>query len=281
MKQLWQLLLMLVLLLLMPLSYGWNSLGHMVIAQIAYDNLTLHAKQQVNKLTHIVGKYYPYANTFVRSAAWADWIKSDVASYSHWHYVDIPWETGIKPKTHCLPKENIIWATEQSLAVVKNKKANPLQRSLFLRFYIHFVGDLHQPLHTIQHYSAQYPEGDRGGNKVAIRGHQAHNLHALWDSGLGLLHYNRRQGSISHQAYQLSQQIETKYPQATFADQQQEIDPAKWAKESYQIAVKDVYHIVPDTVPSQAYLQKGQTISERQLALAGYRLAYVLNNIFQ
>jgi hypothetical protein len=263
-------------------SYGWNMVGHMVVANIAYDQLTPTAKRKVNAITKVVGKYYPSSNTFVRSAAWPDWIKSEVSVYNQWHYIDTPWITDKTISPSAVEHENIIWAIQQSEAIVENPKSNPLQKSIYLRFLIHFVGDIHQPLHTIEHYSAKFPKGDRGGNDVPIKSYDANNLHALWDNGMGEFSYHRvKNHSLNQKVKLLSHKIEQQYPKSYFADKYMNQDPQQWANESYRLAIKYSYDIRSGESPSSIYLNQGQIICEQQLALAGYRLGYVLNQIFR
>lgn len=274
-------------------AYAWDNNGHKVIAQIAFDNLTPEAKGQVETLIPIVGQYYSLTN-FVDAAPWADWLKGDsVAAFDTWHYIDQPITQGSCDKcTLPLPtpnSENVVWAIQQATQVLsapnstKYPQESNFEKSWFLLYLEHFVGDIHQPLHTVTMFSdafpnTQYPDGDEGGNLYLISSSIASNLHAFWDQGGGVFSESSMSDS---QIESLAAQIEKAYPESSFGNDATDLDPNDWAKESMQIAQSVAYAIPENTTPTSQYISTAQATAQKQAALAGYRLANILNGIFQ
>ncbi len=110
------------------------------------------------------------------------------------------------------------------------------QRTIALAWLLHLVGDVHQPLHTVQLFSREYPHGDRGGNEVCIRlapGRAALDLHRLWD---GLITSTNNVGRLRNIATELL----SKFSRVGLRELDQK-QPDAWAKKSYEIAVKIAY----------------------------------------
>jgi hypothetical protein len=261
------------------ISLAWNGLGHEVIAQIAYDHLSTPAKHAVNSLNFKYRHLFPRTRLFDQSATWADRIKgNDVHAFDSWHFINLSFspDGSVLPK---IPKENVVWAINQSLATLQSPKASSFEQALFLRFLIHFVGDVHQPLHCVTRVTKRHPTGDQGGNLFVIRSTQAHNLHSLWDRGLGLFAY--RPHLRFSRIQRIAQRIENQYPRSYFGRKITITDPAVWARESFVLAKNVAYHLPENTVPSRAYVKAGRAVVEQRVALAGYRLAYLLNQVYR
>lgn len=267
-----------VCLLLLPvISFAWNATGHQLIAQIAYWHLKPAVKMQVNQLIAVLNDDYPKAN-FVRASVWADQIKNDnIQAYNQWHYINNYFSDDNSP----LPKAsgtNAVWAVNQAIKVLQSPQSKLLEKAFFLRFLIHIVGDLHQPLHAASRVSKEYPLGDQGGNLYPIDYPPYNNLHGLWDNGVGFF----REGYVSHrsrgkQIKRLANRIERDYPPSYFSEKAQDLNPQSWAAESFALARNSAYQTPQNEKPKTAYLQRGQQISEQQIALAAYRLAHLLN----
>ena len=274
-------------------AYAWNSNGHNVIAQIAYDNLRPETLAQVEMLIPIVGQYYNLTQ-FVDAAPWADWLKSDnVTAFNSWHYIDQPITQGHCSKcTWPLPAPNpanIVWAIQQAQQVLTTPSSTQFpqqhtyEKSWFLLYLEHFVGDIHQPLHTVTLYSntfpdnAAYPSGDQGGNLYVIQSSIGNNLHTYWDQGAGIF---SGPSMSDAQIQSLAIQIEKKYPMAYFGKKTMDLDPNDWATESRQLAEDVAYTLPENTRPTIKYKTMAQKTATQQAALAGYRLAILLNQIF-
>lgn len=242
--------------------YAWNTYGHRLIAQIAYDNLTPKAKSLCNKYNHALDAEYP-SISFINAASWLDYLKAkDIHDYDDLHYISIPFiDDGIKP-----PTPNVVTAIEDSTKVLHNTNSSDFEKGMALRIILHTVGDVHQPMHTVSLKNKHYPLGDKGGNLVVLKkNHIANNLHAYWDRGAGYLIGKSSLYKVKKKARSLQQ----KFPCYEVVD---DTTPAQWAKESHLIAVNQAY-----TKINKQYERKAIEISKIQIIKAGCRLAHLLN----
>ena len=255
---------------------AWNPLGHMVVADIAYDRLTPAAKKKVDELISYFHKEYPDANAFVDIAPWADAIRSQkIETFTHWHYSDNSFSTDGTPIKNLKDSDNAVWALTNIESVMKNKEANNFERARFLAFLTHIVADLHQPLHTVSRISHAHPDGDRGGNDyfVYYKNKRA-NMHHIWDIGVSLFDTNPSQ----EKALQLEKEITARYPESYFGKEKiNNTNYAAWADDGAELAKKYVYSAVEEEELDANYINNGSEISKQQIALAGYRLAAMLN----
>lgn len=283
-------------------TYSWNYTGHVVIAQIAYNNLNPDKKNKADQLAKIImnelpeeqkeklNRYYPNASDFAKLAmmpdVWRKWklatlfnkfnanIPLNLILYSNqntasWHFVDACYPKNL----YCMPYErkNAIWAINKIESDLASKN-NEQTEALLMVLLEHYIGDIHQPLHTITNIATN-PLGDRGGNDFCIKinknGRCTKNLHSLWDSGVG---YLKPRENIQEVAYDIQQN----YPINKIPNQK-ENNSQRWANESYQYA-PFIYRLEKNTGPSKDYYMNGQNIAKSQIALAGYRLARALND---
>lgn len=261
--------------------YAWNMTGHTIIAQIAFDHLTDKAKQQINYLLGAESDDQR-SNKILSASIWPDLIKKDdVHAFDHWHFIDIPFSVDQTPLPS-IAKENVVWAINQSILVVASPRASHYEKKLFLRFLIHFVGDITQPLHCATRVSKQYPKGDAGGVLFPIMSMQWPSLHSFWDAGAG--YFSQQIGNDHHlrfwQIRLLADAIQKKYPETYFGSQLSDMNPAAWAQQSFTIAKTFAYDTTPGAMLSPTYIAHAQQLSQQQIALAGYRLANLLNLIF-
>jgi hypothetical protein len=252
----------------------------MVIANIAYQNLTPDVKEKVDALTTSFKSEYPGTAGFIQIAVWPDQIRGQkIELFTHWHYSDNAFSADNTPVKNLMDTDNAVWAIKNLEPIVQNKKANPYERARFLAFLVHIVGDLHQPLHGVSRISSQYPDGDRGGNlfhlQYSSQGKSVKNLHSLWDGGVGLFFASDTPESIS----QLSNTIMAHYPKQFFAAQVNDLNPEDWANDDLQIAKTIVYNTAENQYPNTNYIETGRRTAEQRAALAGYRLAALLNQL--
>jgi hypothetical protein len=251
-------------------AYSWNAMGHQLVAQIAYDNLTPKVKRECNKYNQALNKVYPIGS-FVRAATWLDTFRPrEVHWFDTMHYIDIPFSNDNTP----LPVSSDInaqWAINQAIAVLHSKKSNDADKGLSLRILIHTVGDIHQPLHTATLVTQNLPKGDLGGNLFPLGANPiATNLHMYWDNGGGVLVGQSTDFQVRNKAHQL----ESRWPCASINAKSNVQD---WVDAGHDIAVSQVYSINPGSVPDKRYQLNAQNISQKQILLAGCRLANVLN----
>jgi len=261
-------------------TFSWNALGHMVVATIAYDHLQPSVKTKVDQLVADFNKVYPEVKTFYQLAAWPDTLHGQkIETYSHWHYTNLPFSDDGTPLKNVSPTDNVIWALSLIKPVIQNTKANKFERARFLGFFAHFVGDIHQPLHTTSRISAELPNGDEGGNLFYIQHPslttQSISLHKYWDQGLGLLDVASSFYNISL----ISNDISQKFPEDFFGSRVLNFNFKSWGAEGFDLAQEYVYVTPPNQVPTSQYVKSGIGIIEQRLALAGYRLAAMLNII--
>lgn len=263
-----------LLLLLATKAYCWNSLGHRLVAQIAYHHLTPHAKDVYNHYNHALDKFYR-PQSFVNSAAWLDHLYYQRERWlGKWHYIDLPFSLdGTQLRTE--NKANAVSAIEKAGKLIQDSRQSDFEKGFSLRVLLHVVADLHQPMHAVSLYSKRFPKGDLGGNLFPLGANPvARNLHAYWDKGGGLLSTKQRyaKGSLEKKA----SGIEKRYPCQL---QAMKLDPDVWARESHQLAISKAYKLKSGQKPDKAYQQMVRTISEQRLALAGCRLAALLNRL--
>jgi len=255
----------------------------MLVAQIAYNHLDPEVKVRCDALVAVPLTYSStQSSNFVTAAVWADDFKSQLGTGTS-HYIDLPISLDGYP-TNGVPPEvpNVVTALNQYIATLQSTNATLTDQATALRYVLHYVGDIEQPLHCSNGISTNQPTGDAGGNGFYITGNWS-NLHSLWDSGGGYL-----TDSISRKPFSSASQatvnnkvagIEADYPYAKSVGSNP--DPMDWAVEGRGIAETIVYkNISSNTAPSSAYLNTAQTTTEQRMAIGGQRLAKLLNTIF-
>lgn len=259
---------------------AWNAVGHMVIAQIAYDKLNPNAKKKVDVMVGDLGKEYPEIVSFYQLGPWADNLRSQkIDIYSHWHYTDMAFSVDDTPVKNITDTDNVVWAIGKIKPIVSNDKANPFERARFLALLVHVVSDIHQPLHTSSRISAKTPNGDQGGNlyyiKYPVAKPQTMPIHRLWDQGIDIFSIDGSSETITA----LSHQIMSLYPETYFPNKKLTSNVDMWANEGLSVSKSFVYSATENQVPSEAYLKTARQLAQEKAALAGYRLATMLNEL--
>ena len=275
-------LVVILLLVLFPFKlWAWGALGHQVVAEIAYDNLSPQAKERVDQLVTQFALKVPSVTSFQQLALYPDQLrKAGNNAYNRWHYVNQVYAVGVKAQP-VVESQDAVWAISYTLSELRNNKATAFEQAFALSFLTHIVADIHQPLHCVSRYTKQYPNGDRGGLLFPIKARYADNLHQYWDQGLYFnQRYYRHYPLTTQQINHLALQLTKKYPAANFPQLHQATQTEDWLNECYTIAVRNVYRIKPNSKPSRSYQRQGQQIVEQQLSLAGYRLAQLLNQVY-
>ena len=238
---------------------AWGCEGHQVVALLAEKHLTPHALAMANQIL-AEGPIDPSLSRYCKeggvdamadASTWPDDIRALRPETSPWHYVDIPLGTTRRDvEKFCDPKESCVTrAITDELAILRSPEAAPQKRADALRFLIHFVGDLHQPLHATTN-------NDQGGNCVPVaffdalpqlRNPQtesyAPNLHGVWDTNI--LARATEGKTVDQVASDLDQSFRMKI--ARWQEGRPDVDA--WAWESYQLAVKKVYGKLPARIP--------------------------------
>src|SRR5690349_3776392 len=168
-------------------ALAWGPTGHMLVAEIALGRLIAKAKAEVSRLLAIPPdpKGSKLNDNFITAACWADDIKGITHKFNEWHFKDIPFSgDGTPAETDPPTNGDAQIAINQCIATLKNASASYTEKASSLRFLIHLVGDVHQPLHCSTRCTSEFERGDRGGNDFPVQG--AKNLHSYWDGGIGL-----------------------------------------------------------------------------------------------
>lgn len=277
------------------LSLGWGPGGHMMTAHIAFDRLNPRAKAQAKMLLALPinpAAVSAKSRDFVNAARWADELRSVPAFkfLGPLHFIDKPFSTD-GTQLPAIPTPNIITALRDNVKILRTSQ-DKNARARALRLIIHFVGDIHQPLHCTDRVSSALPGGDRGGNLVTIKIADANgnlrsiNLHSYWDGGLESF----PKGGPPPQW--LPPALSKIPPAAALArNANPPTDPAlklhdpfnypAWAYESFALAKSVVYPGISNGMePSAAHRSKGVKVARQRVAWGGYRLAALLNSIW-
>eukprot|EP01156_Anaeramoeba_ignava_P017727 Anaeramoba_ignava/a89897_161.p1 GENE.a89897_161~~a89897_161.p1 ORF type:complete len:294 (+),score=85.24 a89897_161:161-1042(+) len=270
--------------------FSWWDNSHMIIIEIASRNLTTSQK---NTLLDILSTWEPdFPGDLYAAAIWPDQIKQPpikIDSMAGWHFADLVYNPDNIKVNYTLPPGNVIAECQQALDTLEDNSCTSVWAWAFqLRQLFHFVGDIHQPLHCIDRFTKQFPDGDRGGNEFKLKGDASYDssLHFFWDAAGGeyVTNYPLTQNQIA-QLVANATEIMKKYPVSYFKGRfsPTDFDFNRWANESYSAAVKYAYtDIEPNTTPSSSYASRCFEISQEQIAIAGYRLGAcilrVINN---
>ena len=272
------------------LSLGWGAGGHMMVASIAFKRLNPHAKAKVQALlarpinpANVSAK----SKDFVNAAHWPDDLRQfpEFDPFKPLHFIDQPFSTDGTTLPSDIPEaDNIVKALEDNVNILKTSTDKNAQAQA-LRFIIHFVGDIHQPLHCATRVSSAHPEGDRGGNLVSIKvAGKTTNLHSYWDGGIG---------SFPKTGPNFAPPPLSQIPAAAAkamagnpaTDPDLKLDDpfnfAAWADESFALAKSTAYKGMKNGVtPTAAYNSKALKVARKRVAWGGYRLAALLNAIW-
>jgi hypothetical protein len=298
--------------LVAPPVHAWFNGGHMVVAYIAYQNLTTQTRARVDALLKTNPMYATWTkgigNTrkglvaFLNASTWPDCIKrnscspgyisdggdtppgkptdaqnvgyTDLLMHKYWHFIDLPYSAGAPGQPPKVPNAltEIVLLTQAI-----GGAASDDVKSYDVVWLEHLVGDIHQPLHATSRFTVDHPAGDAGGNLLHFCVNPCTDeLHAYWD---GLLGDTPTVAAV------------TKTGKALLAKGKpagaDNLDPSSWASESLGLARADVYvpPISDDNNPSvtisprpdAAYQAKATAVARSQVTLAGYRLAALLD----
>lgn len=268
------------LLLVLPAAaaFAWGAEGHSIIAEIAQRRLEAPARASVEEL---LGS----GTSLASIASWADDERSREPQTARWHFVDIPLARAeYDAARDCAPDPAHGDCIVRELERLRSELAcapDAAARRDALRYAVHFVGDVHQPLHTV---------GERkGGNEVAVHGvmhgrtcrhacdvaFDGGNLHALWDTTL------IRRTTWDWGSY-VARLEEGPLRDPAVRAQAADGGPRAWAEQSHAVAqaVWNERLVSAKGVLGDAYYDAVLPLLDRQLALAGLRLAAFLNSAY-
>jgi hypothetical protein len=267
-----------------PHAAAWGDAGHKVTALIAYRHLGTKARSSLDAMLASDSDALT-PKDFAGRATWADKYRIAHRETAAWHFVDIEidrpdleaacfgfprspagqWASQ-RPSRDC-----VVNKIEEFSLELQNPATPPAEKLLALKFLIHFIGDLHQPLHAADHQ-------DRGGNCVGLSPPQdrQNNLHAYWDVSVV--------DALGSSPEQIADKLDNRLAAGDVARWTQGT-PRTWAMESFEVGRHDAYaltskptcdHTGSVALPP-AYRARAEKDAAGQLLKAGLRMAAVLN----
>jgi hypothetical protein len=246
-------------------AHAWGPQGHEIAARIAADNLTPSAHLRISQL---LGGDAP--GLMVLDSNWADEVRSDRPQTTGWHYVNIEiGARGYVQRRDCARDNCVVRQIERDIGLLRDPRASRAAKLDAFRFLIHFVADLHQPLHAAD-------RRDKGGNGLTVfQGRRRSNLHRVWDQDVV--------AALGPDAMRVAVDIEKELVPAKKA-RLMAGTPSDWANESFQVASREIYARLPADgavrLPRD-YTSREKAVVRLQLLRAGLRLAAILNAIYR
>ncbi|KJP85469.1 hypothetical protein AK88_04908 [Plasmodium fragile] len=295
---------------------NWSDEPHMLIAHIAYENLNDNEKETLDRIfAHSHDKNF---DNMISASTWPDHIKASDLRRSHysfpferqeilnifndWHYVRTPYNPmnvhlspkhlyGHKGKHNAAGISKHIFRTLVSIKK-KPKYGSYYSYNFYLKYFIHLFGDIHQPLHTINVFNDHLVNGDRGGNNITVSyGGLTGNIHYLCDN---IFNTRRKKWPTVNvdKVKTDAMNLMNSYPPSKFGNQLK-IPRDKIAyidtivHEAYELALEYIYNRLPvdnlsrgKTFPvNKTFVTQLKNVLNRQIVLAGYRLAEYLKDI--
>ena len=235
----------------------WGATGHRAVGEIAELHLSKKAKKEIEQL--LGGQGLAIVSTY------GDDIKSDDAydKYYTWHFVNFPFDTKYEDSKKN-KRGDIVMGIDHCIQVLKDPNATEQDKVFFLKFLVHLIGDLHQPLHVGR-------GEDKGGNDIKVEWHRKKsNLHRVWDSDM-IGFYNMSYSELVDNRKKLSKSQIASIKEGSILD---------WTYESQALAKKVYASAEPDAKLSYRYSYDHFELVRTQLQKSGIRLAKVLNDIF-
>lgn len=280
-------------------AMAWNETGHRAIAEMAKQLLQAEAPEVMRTVDSLLAVPLP-EDAKVKStsrdmqiaACWPDDLKrAHIKKYDAWHYLDIPYGIqGFKaPPLETPERGDVVSALTENVKILGDRQASEVERARSLRFVLHFVEDVHQPLHCIGGYSEATPKGDKGGNLFEIRvksrrGTRTTKLHSFWDEGAGLFktHVSRsklgdiRKKTLTRAGLSIDPLRDEvrKTPSRTWG----QADFAAWAREGRDRADQVYGGLQQGELLPPGYQERAQDICRERAQKAAVRLTVILRD---
>lgn len=257
-------------------AHAWGLVGHHTSAQVAFDILTQQKSPALVKIKDVLKR-----DDFVTSSTWADEIRGstteDWKSTIWYHFEKM--NDGDKYLTYLKDQDaevkargGVVTALLASESLLKDKKATAADKSNALKFIIHFIGDIHQPLHTGR-------VEDNGGNKIEVKWQGFDlSLHQVWDSQIIAFGHKELflKGSKTEQVTAYANFLEAKFKTTTLPDENK-LQYVDWLNESL-VPRPDAYKYKDED--ARKYTARFIDIVDMRVYLAGVRIAYTMNRLF-
>jgi hypothetical protein len=246
-------------------AVAWGDIGHRIVAELAWRQLDPSAKAEVERLLKADG-----SDSLPDVASWPDHLRNDPdqkelgKATGKLHYMDFrDGDCVYVPPRDCKDGQCVVGGLEKYVAILGDRHKSNAERAEALKFVVHFVGDVHQPLHAGN-------RDDKGGNDYQVQfDGKGSNLHKVWDSSM--LYTRDLQWAPYADRLAAEGPVALPKPRAPFDNPY-----AQWAEESCSIVAAPGFypasHVVDD-----AYVAKYLPVADLRLRLAGKRLADLLN----
>lgn len=296
--------------------FAWDDAGHSLTAYIAWERMTPAARDEVFRIlmkapeNSDLSTFYIAYNSrsdavkrrdlFMTAANWGDIIRNrdlpvryEKYNQPTWHYADKFWRqngetaivisemSGKETGGQAIPK---LYDFEKTL---KDPLASDSDKAIALAWLLHVGGDIHNPLHNASRVTEEEPEGDQGGNLFLLSPKDAPredrvNLHYFWDSLITRNLPRKDDKCDADYIGDVAKRVTDRYPYNKLKDRLKLGDFEAWHQEGFAFLAKQVYpaSLKRNEMPSKDYQENAFKIGQEQLALAGYRLGDMLNNIF-
>jgi hypothetical protein len=238
-------------------AFAWGPAAHEAVATLAAERLTPATAKEVAAL---LGR-----ESLVQVSVWADEVRNTTHTHTTgWHFTNIPiTSSGYRASRDCPQGSCVVAAIQRQEAILRDRTRPAAARAEALKFLVHLIGDIHQPLHAAD-------AGDRGGNnrEIEMVG-GSRNLHAAWDSGIIQSRGSSTRALVTAANQWLQTQTESTVAGGSAED---------WANESYRLARDITYaQVRGDNAITGPERVEALRIIEKRIARAGVRLAAVLN----
>lgn len=238
-------------------SDDWSATGHRVVGEIAQDYLKPKTKRLLRKLLN--NQSLAYVSTF------GDDIKSDKRydKFYTWHYINMPLDSNYEESEKSLDGD-LVSGIDYCVKVIKDEKASDDDKAFYLKLLVHFIGDLHQPMHVglVE---------DKGGNDFKLQWfYKDTNLHSVWDRQM-IDSYGMSYSELAGNADKLNKKQIKDIQKGSIID---------WVNDTHKLTREVYANVKPNENLRYRYSYDNFETVRMQLQKGGIRLAKVLNDLF-
>jgi nuclease S1 len=248
-------------------ALAWGRMGHRASARFTESRLSLQARTIIRDLLEP-------GESLADASTWADENSREIPGSAAWHFVNVHVSSPHYSPRDCRPQGCVVSKIAEFRTILADQNAPRSRRRMALRFFVHLVQDLHQPMHVAD-------RNDRGGNNLQLRygRYDNTNLHQVWDSGLLSKRYRREADLVRELEWVANQPQSRDWVKGRIED---------WVDESLEVG-RRAYLAVPGTkgmlrtgdAISRDYEDENVPVAVERLARSGVRLASMLNEILK
>jgi hypothetical protein len=248
-----------------PDAFGWGKIAHRVISIVAERRLSPNAAVAVRELLEP-------GESLADASLWADEHRREIRGSAGWHYINVPIDESHYSARYCPDSGCVVSKTLEMRSILANPSAPLDERRQALRFFVHLLEDLHQPVHVGD-------RGDRGGNDLQVRFFESGtNLHRLWDEGL-IEHHSEDEAAWVREIEPMTVPGQhRRWCEGTVEDYATESLLA--ARNAYLVPGSSTF-IQPGELLGGAYFEAARPVVVKRLAQAALRLSCALNDVFR